>query len=258
MSKQTIQHFFFTKEPPQDLDINSLKQQIEQYPYFQAPLFLYLKWLYHHQEQIFWEELERTSPQITDKKKLFYTIFSAEYKYFEENTGKKELPEDKTAALLNTFFSSGNSPEGESSIEDQILGGATVAVDYFSYLEKKTDTQSDVDSSPVPLKNQENIDAFILKSEKGESLKINTSAETEKSSNTLPISGNNSTTLANDQSLDDDVFFTETLAQIYIKQRKYTQAYKIISRLYLNYPEKNAYFADQIRFLERLMQNSSS
>ena len=56
---------------------------------------------------------------------------------------------------------------------------------------------------------------------------------------------------------EEDGYFTETLAKIYIKQQRYTKALEIIRRLSLKYPKKNAYFADQIRFLEKLVQNSN-
>ena len=56
----------------------------------------------------------------------------------------------------------------------------------------------------------------------------------------------------------DDSCFTETLAKIYIKQRRYDKALEIIKKLSLNYPKKNAYFADQIRFLEKLIINAKS
>ena len=56
----------------------------------------------------------------------------------------------------------------------------------------------------------------------------------------------------------DDSCFTETLAKIYIKQHRYDKALEIIKKLSLNYPKKNAYFADQIRFLEKLIINANS
>ncbi len=48
---------------------------------------------------------------------------------------------------------------------------------------------------------------------------------------------------------------SESLAQIYIRQRKFDKAYDIIHTLSLNNPEKSVYFADQLRFLQKLMLN---
>ena len=50
--------------------------------------------------------------------------------------------------------------------------------------------------------------------------------------------------------------FTESLAKIYIKQGQYEKALHIFEKLNLKYPEKNTYFADQIRFLTKIIQNS--
>ena len=61
-----------------------------------------------------------------------------------------------------------------------------------------------------------------------------------------------------DEKEGDEGYFTETLAKIYIKQGRYNKALEIIQRLNLNYPKKNAYFADQIRFLEKLIINTKS
>ena len=55
---------------------------------------------------------------------------------------------------------------------------------------------------------------------------------------------------------EEESYFTETLAKIYVKQQRYSKALEIITRLNLKYPEKNAYFADQIRFLEKLIINN--
>lgn len=46
---------------------------------------------------------------------------------------------------------------------------------------------------------------------------------------------------------------SESLAKIYIKQGKYSRAFEIISDLNLKNPEKSIYFADQLRFLKKLM-----
>ncbi len=46
---------------------------------------------------------------------------------------------------------------------------------------------------------------------------------------------------------------SESLAKSYIRQGRYRRAYEIISELNLNNPEKSVYFADQLRFLQKLM-----
>ena len=61
----------------------------------------------------------------------------------------------------------------------------------------------------------------------------------------------------NDPSQTDDSMLSESLAKMYIAQHKYSQALEIIQRLSLNYPEKSIYFADQIRFLKKLVLNET-
>ena len=46
---------------------------------------------------------------------------------------------------------------------------------------------------------------------------------------------------------------SESLAKIYIKRRQYERAHEIISELSLKNPEKSIYFADQLRFLKKLI-----
>ena len=74
----------------------------------------------------------------------------------------------------------------------------------------------------------------------------------------LPQTDEEDADQAADSDNNDEEFFTETLARIYIKQGRYQKALDIISRLSNKYPQKNAYFADQIRFLEKLIINSNN
>lgn len=55
------------------------------------------------------------------------------------------------------------------------------------------------------------------------------------------------------QTPPENALLSESLAKIYIKTGRYERAYEILKRLSLAVPEKNAYFADQLRFLRKLI-----
>ena len=60
-----------------------------------------------------------------------------------------------------------------------------------------------------------------------------------------------------DPTQNDESMLSESLAKMYIARHKYSQALEIIKRLSLKYPEKSIYFADQIRFLTKLVLNET-
>ena len=49
---------------------------------------------------------------------------------------------------------------------------------------------------------------------------------------------------------------TETLAKVYVQQKKYKKALYAYEILSLKYPEKNSFFANQIKTIKQLQQNS--
>ncbi|MGB2085991.1 MAG: hypothetical protein ACPHUE_02630 [Flavobacteriaceae bacterium] len=62
--------------------------------------------------------------------------------------------------------------------------------------------------------------------------------------------------LSSANAFNKEELMTETLAKVYLQQKKYKKAlyaYKILS---LKYPEKNSFFADQIKTIKQLQQNN--
>jgi hypothetical protein len=51
-----------------------------------------------------------------------------------------------------------------------------------------------------------------------------------------------------------DELMTETLAKVFVKQKKYENALQAYQILSLKYPEKNSFFADQIKEIKRLQK----
>ncbi len=255
MLKEQIQEFSSTGKLPKHLMMSDIKAKVDEYPYFQTLVYLYLKALYVSGDETFPHELKRLSAFIADRKAFFYTIFSEEFAQFFERTGRKELSEDRTSVLLNAFFEAMDvGTTSDDTLPEEALEAGIVSVDYFSFLEKEeaksADSQLGNSVVHTEFRHQGIIDDFIERTESGEAITIDL---TDKGDATPPPS-----VAATTEAMEDSVFFTETLSRIYIKQKKYKEAHKIIKQLSLNYPEKNTYFADQIRFLEKLMQNAEA
>ena len=227
-----------------------LRSLLALYPYYQTARLLLLQNLYLLHDPSFDEELRRSAIYITDRKVLFNLVEAAHYKLAavnktEKATAKADADGDRTISLIDNFLDSIPADQEEDKATKRTPTPADATIDYVSYL-LETESEGDGDSQQSPqLKGHDLIDNFIF----NEGGKIQLKEEPEY----LPDI---------DDSNDDDAkegengYFTETLAKIYIKQGNYSKALEIISQLNLNYPKKNAYFADQIRFLEKLIINN--
>ncbi|MBR1687208.1 MAG: tetratricopeptide repeat protein [Prevotella sp.] len=238
---------------PERLDrdtLYELRSMLALYPYFQSARLLMLQNLYLLHAPSFDEELRRAAIYITDRKVIFNMVEAAHYRLStlqKSDTTETSTGSDRTESLINRFLES--IPQEEENGEDQQKKRkptpADATVDYVAYLlESEEGLKGDNDAPQM--KGQELIDHF-LEQEKG---KIMLSEAPEF---TPQIEENND----EEEKESDEGYFTETLARIYIKQGRYSKALEIIRRLSLNYPKKNAYFADQIRFLEKLIINSN-
>jgi hypothetical protein len=127
----------------------------------------------------------------------------------------------------------------------------TYSMDYTTYLLEDNTTAAESEEVAPKLKGYELIDDFIEKSESEAPLCLKPLKEEAE----ISVTPSEEVSAAEEE---DDSCFTETLAKIYVKQQRYSKALEIIKKLSLKYPKKNAYFADQIRFLEKLIINANS
>jgi hypothetical protein len=244
---------------PEHLDrdtLYELRSLLALYPYYQTVRLLLLQNLYLLHDPTFDEELRRAAIYITDRRVLFQMIEAVHYRHpshqsTQNNQSSPSNQDDqgnRTLSLINNFL---DSIPKEDETDDEKKNHrkptpADAAVDYVAYLLETEGEMLGADDVPK-MKGQSLIDDFInidkgrfVLNEEPQSLQeVEDGAE-------------------NDENTPNEGIFTETLARIYIKQGKYSQALEIIQRLSLVYPKKNAYFADQIRFLKKLIINNNT
>jgi len=63
--------------------------------------------------------------------------------------------------------------------------------------------------------------------------------------------------ISSGSSRENDSLMTETLAKVYLEQKKYENAIKAYRILSLKYPEKSGFFADRIKAIKILQRNKS-
>ena len=223
-----------------------LRSLVAVYPYYQTARLLMLKNMYLLHDSSFDEELRRAAVYMTDRRMLFRLVEAVHYRIttpspiLEENEDKVENG-DRTISLIDNFLDS--MPKEEKVTPKRAPTPADAAVDYVSYL-LETEGADSKDEDEPQMRGQELIDNFI----DGGKIELKENPEYVPTCDEAK---------KGDGKDGEEGYFTETLAKIYIKQGRYSKALEIIKCLNLNNSKKNAYFADQIRFLEKLIINNN-
>ena len=227
-----------------------LRSLLALHPYYQTARLLMLQNLYLLHDATFDAELRKAAVYFSDRKVLFNLVEAAHYQLGKEpETAPAEANEEnRTITLINDFLESIPKEEAEEKVaagQKRKPTPADAAIDYVSYLLDVEKEENEPQQEPQ-MKGQDLIDNFI----QNEGGKIKLKDEIDYTPEEYDLSDKN------DENEAEEGIFTETLAKIYIKQGRYDKALEIIQRLNLLYPKKNAYFADQIRFLEKLILNN--
>jgi tetratricopeptide (TPR) repeat protein len=229
--------------PYDSATLTDLQNLLEEYPYFQTAQLLYTLNLRANKDSRFNAELRKTACQSGDRRKLFYLIEDHSFppEMIEKLEKKEETALESSFDLIDFFLAERGEKEKKSGTPS--VHPSAVSTDYVSYLLSEQAAGSK--TQPVLLQHQEAIDKFLEEDEKAPVRIVLKDPDISKE-NPFPDL----------DTVEEGSFFSETLAKIYIKQKKYTKALEIIRKLNLIYPEKNRYFADQIRFLEKLIINA--
>ena len=225
-----------------ELPINSvetaeLKSIINQYPFFQSARALYLKGLKNQDHFRYNNELKKTAAHTVDRTVLFEYITSEAFE-------KKENLQDVITKKIQSEAKEDIRLDEAKVASDLTIGKPIQfkSSDSYSFhqwlqLSTKKPLQSVVEKKS---EKEHIIDTFISNNPKIEPL-----GKTE--SVTIEVVANE----------PNSQLMTETLAKVYLEQKKFEnaiQAYRILS---LKYPEKSGFFADQIKRIEILQKHKS-
>ena len=155
------------------------------------------------------------------------------------------MDQDKDERLMSLLdgFLEGNA-EADGAADGELSG---LPADYVeAYVKNLPDIPETPVGSVIRSKTESLLDAFIRSSAEGPVFPRMAPVRESPAEADSPGQP--------EQENVDDAFYTETLARIYLKQHRYDKALEIIRSLYLNFPNKSIYFADQIRYLEKLVR----
>ena len=211
-----------------------LRLIVGKYPYFDVARLLMLRNLYLLHDIDFGKEMRKAAVYLKSRWPIF-ELMAGYGTPCEAELVPDDIPVDRTMSLINAFLDT--LPADSFSLEAE----GAAAVDYVSaYLKDRNECCEDVPE----LRGQSLIDDFLAGDNERITLDLRGDADSQMAA--VPVV---------EEQPAETSSFTETLANIYIKQGKYEKALEIIKRLCLEYPNKNRYFADQIRFLEKIIKH---
>ena len=223
--------------------IAQLQALTQEHPYFHVARILLLQALYKKHDPAYDETLRSSAILVPNREAIFRLTEEPNYTQAEERKRYDEMTDDsasRTVSLIDNFL------ERQSPVAP-ISHPIDASQDYIGYLLQHESRQGSPRQEALPMNGGGVVEDF-LENDHGR-IVLDDNLENEQNEEQTE----DSKTTQNDENSE---ILTEIMAGIYIKQGKYENAVKIIRQLSLKYPKKNRYFADQIRFLEKLIINN--
>ena len=255
-----------------------LEKIIAEFPFFQSARAMYLKGLFNQNSYSYNTELKKTAAHTIDRSVLFDFITSDDFIAVQ-----KSYYDDKINAINNIqvneveVLKNNNTPLIEvDNLEKSILK----SIESSTIINEKIKTELEIGRplefsitekhsfqewlqisriKPIDRTNQSNSETKIIVIDPDKKKKLDLinkfilgSPKIAKISKTTAI------TNINKPSDDSDSYImTETLAKVYLEQKKYDKAIQAYEILILKYPEKSSIFAIRIKGIKILQQNNN-
>lgn len=264
INAQELSLFLEKPELVKDQHVAVLRELISRYPFFHAPRAIYLKALYNQNSSAYNLELKKTAAYTQDRGVLFDFITSGTF------TGLHQAFQAEKEARINEIevfayeivsqkaediavLDSPEKPAEPTDITIQAAENLGVGKPlHFSQEEKHSFQEwlqlasfKQVDRSEPSIPDSRKrkldlIDKFI-----------------ESNPKIIPNREQTSSVkLVQDDDSQQATLMTETLAQVYLEQKKYQKAIQAYEILILKYPEKSSFFASRISDI-RILQTTN-
>ena len=262
----------------QESDLSALRQIVETYPYFQAARGMELIGLKNANSFKYNAALKKHAAYTSDRSWLFEIITQ---EAFNSQTKVKKAPQTSLSketdlakqgaepSEIPTITQKYTEEDYTEQTSDKKNDSQQVKEANFSSLElgkplefNKNDRYSFEEWLQLSAKNsvENKTETGIVKTsdtpkKAAKMAQINAFIATNPKMST-PLTNPEEITIKDAQKINKEALMTETLARVYLEQKKYKkalQAYKILS---LKYPEKNSFFASQIKVVQKLIKEN--
>ncbi len=212
-------------DPNDKVLLENIGNVLNQYPNFQLLRVLYLKSIKSQNSKDFDKALSHASISTYDRELL--------YEFLDTDIIPNKIKEEQIDDKVNENIKEGIIIKNDST-KDISLTKEMEFYKWFSYIKSnKTLNESNEVEKKFAL-----IDDFLTSKKRIDPDRnyLNTEDLSEKSL------------------VSNDELMTETLAKVLMKQKKYNKALEAYQILGLKYPEKNSFFANQIKKIRKLKE----
>ena len=272
-----------------DRQIIALEKILYDFPYFQSAKSLLLKGLYKQGSFKYNTALKNTAAFTTDRAILFDLITSENFVGIQKDFFEKKETKILDITVVDSSIIDVVTLEKleVSKLEKSII--LSIAEANQEIATEKTPTEVEIPTieekleigKPITFNNSE-THSFqewlqlakvkpIVRPEDQEDSEKNNIEENNLSSKLdiidkfieanpkiPPVKKETSTPVFSIKTEDNSYLMTETLAKVYLEQKKYSKAIQAYEILILKYPEKITFFADRISDIKTLQQNNNS
>jgi len=258
---------------------NALGKVLDEFPFFQSARALRLKGLFNENSFKYNYALKVTAAHTTDRTVLFDFITSNIFVAIQKGLYDKKVLElldisvidseiikpeiqiepktNKLEQSILTTIKGASSIEEESTTklaEENLEIGKPLG---FSKEEKHSFQEWLLLARTQPIEREINTQSVAFDEEKKKKIDL-IDKFIETSPKISPIKHNIESTFQIDANKTDNSYLmTETLARVYLEQKKYQKAIQAYEILILKYPEKSSFFADRISDIKILQHNNN-